>query len=184
MSDKYQFLDFKLCLIYRMNAPNATDKASVLNQLGKMFSNVTNAAKNAVVGKNSTNATRKNNSKPITQGVMNAPVVNNSMKPNSTMPQMGGMAPVNFRYPANMQQPSEKVMEWATTAGAPMPPESEMRNVAHGGKRRTRRNKKNGGSRHKTRNSCMGGRRRKHTMKRKSHKRKSHRRHRHHKRRN
>jgi hypothetical protein len=183
MSDKYQFLDFKLCLNYRMNAPNAAGKASVLNQLGKMFSNVTNAAKNAVVGKNSTNATRKNNSKPITQGVMNAPVVNNSMKPNSTMPQMGGMAPVNFRYPANMQQPSEKVMEWATTAGAPMPPESEMRNVAHGGKRRTHRKRKMS-HRRKTRNSCMGGRRRKHTMKRKSHKRKSHRRHRHHKRRN
>jgi hypothetical protein len=51
--------------------------------------------------------------------------------------QRGGVAPVNYQYPARMQQPSEAVMEWATTAGAPMPPASQMRNVAHGGKRST-----------------------------------------------
>lgn len=154
---------------------NGTNKG-ILNTMLNAAKGVANAAKN-VVGvnsKNTNNVTRKNNSKPVTQGTMNAPVVNNSMKANSTMPQTGGMAPVNYRS-ANLQ-PSEKVMEWATTAGAPMPSQSEMRNVAHGGgKRRTRRNKKNGGTRRKSRSSCMGGRRR--IMKRKSHKRKSHRRH-------
>jgi hypothetical protein len=35
-----------------------------------------------------------------------------------------------------MQQPSEEVMQWATTAGAATPPASMMRNVAHGGARR------------------------------------------------
>ena len=38
---------------------------------------------------------------------------------------------------AEGHQPSNKIMEWATTAGIPTP--SKMPNVAHGGKRRTRR---------------------------------------------
>ncbi len=66
---------------------------------------------------------------PATAGV-NAP----TDAPNQT----GGVAPLNFRYPANMQQPSEAVMRWATTAGMPAP--ANMRGVAQGGgKRRTKR---------------------------------------------
>jgi hypothetical protein len=38
---------------------------------------------------------------------------------------------------AEGHQPSNKIMEWATTAGIPVP--LNMQNVAHGGKRRTRR---------------------------------------------
>jgi len=107
------------------------------------------------------------------------PATNTSVKvsvsENSTTKlQQGGMAPVNFRYPANMQQPSERVMQWATTADAPTPPASEMRNVAHGGKRRTHRKHKTAHRRRSLRKtrSCGGKRR------------KTHRRHRHHKRRN
>jgi len=48
----------------------------------------------------------------------------------------GGMAPISSAY-SNMRQPSENIMKWATTAGAPTPT-SGMRNVAHGGRRRTR----------------------------------------------
>jgi hypothetical protein len=44
-------------------------------------------------------------------------------------------------YPAALmaegQQPSNEIMEWATTAGIPAP--LNMQNVAHGGKRRTHR---------------------------------------------
>jgi hypothetical protein len=71
------------------------------------------------------------------------------------------MAPVNFRYGASMAQPSKAVMDWATTANAPMPPAAEMRNVAHGGKRRTRRSKsRRGGSKRKSyRNKKRGGKR-------------------------
>jgi hypothetical protein len=38
---------------------------------------------------------------------------------------------------AEGQQPSNEIMEWATTAGIPAP--LNMQNVAHGGKRRTHR---------------------------------------------
>ena len=53
------------------------------------------------------------------------------------VPTKGGMAPVNFCYGPRMRQPSEEIMQWATTAGVPTPTGPEMRNVAHGGKRRT-----------------------------------------------
>ena len=53
------------------------------------------------------------------------------------VPIKGGMAPVNFSYGPRMRQPSEEIMQWATTAGIPTPTGPEMRNVAHGGKRRT-----------------------------------------------
>ena len=64
------------------------------------------------------------------------------------------MAPVNFSYGPRMQQPSEEIMEWATTAGAPTPTGPQMRNVAHGGNRRnrTRRNKTGGVRRNRNRN--------------------------------
>jgi putative hemolysin len=64
---------------------------------------------------------------------------NASKKPVLPVTAMGGAAPVNFRYPENMQQPSEDVMKWATTAGMPRP--TNMAGVAHGGKRRTHRRK-------------------------------------------
>ena len=51
----------------------------------------------------------------------------------------GGVAP----YPSGMTlqayQPSENVMEWATTANANRLSPPEMRNVAHGGARGSRR---------------------------------------------
>ena len=55
------------------------------------------------------------------------------------VPIKGGMAPVNFSYGPRMRQPSEEIMQWATTAGILTPTGPEMRNVAHGGKRRTHR---------------------------------------------
>ena len=80
---------------------------------------------------NANNATKKNN-----KGLMNS-FMNMFGKSNSAeqSAQSGGVAPVNYRYSPNMQQPSESVMEWATTADAPTPL-SGMRNVAHGGRRR------------------------------------------------
>ncbi len=61
----------------------------------------------------------------------------------------GGAESINpAPYPAAVmaegQQPSNEIMEWATTAGIPAP--LNMQNVAHGGKRRTRR--KRHGKRH------------------------------------
>ena len=98
------------------------------------------------------------------------------LRPN----QAGGMAPVNAQYPGGMQQPSEVVMKWATTAGEQMPPESEMRGVAHGGKRRTQKRKvhkrKSMHKRRATKRRAATGGKRRH--------RKTHRRSRHHKRRN
>lgn len=49
----------------------------------------------------------------------------------------GGMAPTNYSTVSANPQPSERVMQWATTAGAPTPSAAEMRNVAHGGRRRS-----------------------------------------------
>ena len=47
-------------------------------------------------------------------------------------------APINYRTVSANPQPSERVMHWATTAGAPMPCAKEMQGVAHGGRRRRR----------------------------------------------
>jgi hypothetical protein len=57
----------------------------------------------------------------------------------------GGAESINpAPYPAALmaegQQPSNEIMEWATTAGIPAP--LNMQNVAHGGKRRTKRSKR------------------------------------------
>lgn len=46
-------------------------------------------------------------------------------------------APYPSSVMAEGNQPSNKIMAWATTAGIPMP--LKMQNVAHGGKRSTRR---------------------------------------------
>ena len=101
---------------------------------------------------NAGNATKKN--KSGMNSFMNLFSTNNSAK------QSGGVAPVNYRYPPNMQQPSEAVMEWATTADAPTPL-SGMRNVAQGGRRR-RHSRKHRTHKHK----------RAHTRKHKVHRRK------------
>ena len=137
-----------MCLKYRMG---------VLNNIASTF-------KSMVPGNNGKN--RNNSAMPVTNPYT-PPTSSNANAPNQT----GGVAPVNFRYPPNMQQPSDAVMKWATTAGMPAPP--DMRGVARGGKRRTRRRttKKRHTKRH---------------TKRRVHKRKTHRRktHRHGKRRN
>jgi hypothetical protein len=138
-----------MCSKYRMSNSSNSGKSGLLNQLTGMLSTATNAVKSTVAGNstNNKNTTKKNNAikppsiqrqtaegsaLPVTVGV-NAPTT----APNSTAPQTGGVAPLNFRYPANMQQPSERVMQWATTAGMPAPP--DMRGVARGGKRSTRK---------------------------------------------
>jgi hypothetical protein len=53
-------------------------------------------------------------------------------------------APYPAAVMAEGRQPSNEIMEWATTAGIPAP--LNMQNVAHGGKRSTRR--KRHGKRH------------------------------------
>lgn len=87
----------------------------------------------------------------------------------ATIPPMkGGMAPINYRN--GMQQPSEAVMKWATTAGAAMPPAAQMRGVAHGGRRRRSGRKTIRQRRYRKSKRATGGRRRK-THKRKTHRR-------------
>lgn len=91
----------------------------------------------------SANATKKNNAS-ANSAMKNVKkvngVVNQGFQQTPTAAQTGGMAPVNFEYPANMRQPSDKIMEWATTAGMPTP-STGMRNVARGGARKTHRKK-------------------------------------------
>ena len=92
-----------------------------------------NTKKNASLNvKNNVKINLKNNT------VKNTESLNFGFK--QTPNQLGGVAPVNFEYPANMRQPSDKVMEWATTAGLPTPT-TGMRNVAHGGSRKNKSRK-------------------------------------------
>ncbi len=91
------------------------------------------------------NATKKNN-KGLMNHITNALSMGNTSQ-NGAVGQTGGVAPINYRYPPNMQQPSEAVMEWATTANAPTPL-SGMRNVAHGGRRKSRTHKHKRSHRH------------------------------------
>ena len=152
-----------MCLIYRMS--NSGNGKGILNAMSGALTgavgtvtgavtNVANAAKNAVAGNKNKNS--KNATMPVTAG---------TIVPGQT----GGMASINYRS-ANMQ-PSEKVMEWATTAGLPTPPASMMRNVAHGGKRRTKR--RHSKKRHTTKSRRVYKKR---TMKRKTHRRGAHKR--------
>lgn len=69
----------------------------------------------------------------------------NSKRSHRNRRRRGGMAPTQYSTAAANPQPSERVMQWATTAGAPTPSAAEMRNVAHGGrrKRRTHRRRSN-----------------------------------------
>jgi hypothetical protein len=115
---------------------NATNSGSTNSGFFGSIMNTLTGKKNSGLNtrKNNTNSKNSNIATPVTAGTN----VNTSKVSNQT----GGMAPTNFRYPPNMQQPSERVMQWATTAGAPMPPESEMRGVAHGGRRRSIRKRR------------------------------------------
>lgn len=169
------------------NSVTQNSSPGFFNQITSAVSGAVNTAKKAVAGNNTKknnsvkNNSAKNNSAKNNSAKNNSAKNNSSMTENSTalpvtanvdVPVMkGGVAPVNFRYPANMQQPSEAVMEWATTAGAPMPSASEMRNVAHGGKRST--------SKRRTRKRST---RKRSTHKHRSHRRKTTRRSSHHRR--
>lgn len=131
---------------------NSKNSGGLFSALTGAVSAATSAVTNAVKGtvKNSTNNTKKNTTnntkktnmnttvKPVTAEV-NAPTVNENSMSNSTAPMKGGAASVNSSIPYGQRQPTEAVMQWATTAGAPTPTGSQMRNVAHGGKRRTRK---------------------------------------------
>jgi hypothetical protein len=48
-------------------------------------------------------------------------------------------APISYRTVSENPQPSERVMHWATTAGAPTPCSKDMQGVASGGRRRRTR---------------------------------------------
>jgi hypothetical protein len=106
-----------------------------------------NAPKNNVPKNNTKNNAAKANNTAETVNVPKPETVTFGFKPS---PQAGGVASVTYNVPDAQRQPSEEIMEWATTAGAPTPT-TGMRNVAHGGARRTRRNRnrrnKTGGSR-------------------------------------
>ena len=154
-----------MCLNYRMPnnsttapaAPATGFFASLANAVtsvlpgNKNSKNSTNASKNAV---NSASAPivspfgniKKNNSSknkaapnPFATAATNVTVTAPATPVTNpfNVPIKGGMAPVNFSYGPRMRQPSEEIMQWSTTAGVPTPPGPEMRNVAHGGKRRT-----------------------------------------------
>lgn len=155
--------------------------------------NVTQKATNAVIGPKSNNPNKNNsgknkpNSKVVTVAPASAGVNIPTISSNSTAPQTGGAASVNYSVPGNQRQPSEAVMQWATTAGAPTPSAAQMRNVAHGGKRRTIKRKSRSRKSKHSRRSTGGEKHRKshkkqtkkrHTMKSKTHRR------RHNKRRN
>jgi hypothetical protein len=146
---------------------------------GGIFDGLTEAVSNLIPGnkkENSENAS-KNASKNANASKNNSEQNGNVQKEEAkvetmsygfkqTPGQTGGVAPTGYNVPGNQRQPSEQIMEWATTAGAPTPT-SGMRNVAHGGNRRTRRNRnrrnKTGGSRrnrNRSRRNKTGGSRR------------------------
>lgn len=156
----------KMCSKYRMG---------FLNWLGVTKPSA-NASRNVTLKNTNVNKNMRLNANANANANLYVAPLNNTtvLKQN----QSGGMAPVNAQYPSGMQQPSEVVMKWATTAGEPMPPESDMRGVAHGGKRRTHKRRVHKRKVHKrraTKRAATGGKRRH---------RKTHRRSRHHKRRN
>ena len=51
--------------------------------------------------------------------------------------QNGGAAPVNYTIPPNQRQPTEAIMEWATTAGG------KRKRTRRNKRKATRRNKRN-----------------------------------------
>jgi len=111
-----------------------TSNASVKGFFTNLYNsakNVTKKASNVVLG--STNNTKRNTSKN-TAVVFNKPVTAGVNISTVQTPQKGGVAPNSYSVPPNQRQPSEAIMNWATTAGIPKP--SHMNNVAHGGRRR------------------------------------------------
>ena len=161
-----------------MNSSNksmnsSSNSGGIFGAIGNAFKKATNAVTgnnkktiNSSNAKKVNNSTKKNNSvrnssmnaKPVTSGI-NAPVLNFTAANNTAVIKGGFVAPVNFRYPPNMQQPSEEVMEWAMTAGAPTPTGPQMRNVAHGGKRRTHRKRRSHRRKSTHRRRSYGGKR-------------------------
>lgn len=120
---------------------NSQERQGFLQGLFSAAKNATMKATNAVTGnKPNINKNKTPNSnkavRPVTAGVN---VLTNSNKPNNTSPQTGGVAPTSYSVLPDQRQPSERIMNWATTAGVPTPVGPEMRNVAHGGKRRSHR---------------------------------------------
>lgn len=85
-----------------------------------------------------------------------SPATNAKKNASNSQSMKGGMAPVQFQAP---RQPSEPVMQWATTAGIP--------SVQDGGKRKTR-------NKHKSHHA-----RKTHNKRRMHHKRKTNRRRKH-----
>jgi hypothetical protein len=168
-----------MCLKYRMS--NNSQNPGVFGAIGNAFSAATTAVTNVVTGpkKNNSNKNSKNTAQvvPVTTGVNISTNTLPVTAPNNTAPaQSGGVAPTNYSTPYDQRQPSERIMNWATTAGLPAPTGPEMRNVAYGGKRSTKKRstKKRSTKKHKSvhRRSSRGGR--SHSLKRKSHRRKHH----------
>ena len=139
-----------MCSNYRMSSNNATKKPE---EEEGFFSGLLTAAKNATskataaVTGNKPNSTKNGTNTSASMAPV-APVA--PVTAGVNMPIKGGAASVSYSVPGNQRQPSEAVMNWATTAGAPTPSAAEMRNVAHGGSRRnrnkSRRNKSCGGT--------------------------------------
>jgi hypothetical protein len=132
------------------NSTNSGFFSKIGNALTGAVKTVTNVAagkkNNSVKNNIPKNINIKNNTRKSMNVASNSMNVSNTalnqtaLSPSSPI-QSGGMAPVGFQYPPNMRQPSDAVMEWATTAGIPTPL-SGMRNVAHGGKRKTYRKRR------------------------------------------
>ncbi len=110
------------------------NNASKKNNKNKNVANVA-VVENVAVKKNNN---KTNNHKNVVNVVTDDVVV----VKNNTGNQAGGVAPVGYSTPYNMRQPSEAVMDWTTRADANTPSAAEMRNVAHGGVRKTRKHKK------------------------------------------
>jgi hypothetical protein len=110
---------------------------------------------NGLMGKNPTSNVNHSNKRPNSNTrANNMPVEHSNANPANANQvetkmnnQTGGMAPVNARVP--MLQPSERVMQWAVTAGLPTPTKG-MEHVAHGGKGKSRKGKSRKSKSHKS----------------------------------
>ena len=139
--------------VTKNNSSNA-NKSNNVNKSNNTIKPNVNKSNNA----NKTNANKTNvNSTAETPNVPKPNTVTFGFTPS---PQQGGVASVTYNVPPGQRQPSEEIMEWATTAGAPTPT-TGMRNVAHGGARRTRRNKTGGSRRNRNRSRRNRNRRNK-----------------------
>ena len=122
---------------------NSASKKNNANKNKK--NNVTNVGmvENAVVANVGLNTKNNGHMNAINVAVENVSVKNETKNKNNVVAQEGGVAPAFYQTPLNMRQPSEEVMNWATTSGVATPSANQMRNVAHGGARKqTRKHKK------------------------------------------